>query len=446
MYSFLAEKIIYPLGDFTYRSSVIKYYHWLQKTQWWPLEQLQVLQDTKLRTLVNHAYENIPYYRRIFTERGLTVGDIQTVDDLSKLPILTKKDIRHNYDGMLAKDLKKYKPIPESTGGSTGDPLIFYITKDLASISWAGNFRGWSWAGYRIGDRRITYGGSSLLPNKSPTKFEIIRRKLERNLPLSAISMNNTKYDLYINQISSYKPKFLYGYASSIYLLADYCKSHQINNIHFHAVFSTAEVLLPTYRTTIENQFQCEVFDGYGSYDGGGQAFECQTHQGFHISVEKVILEIVDENGQRLPPGKPGRIIVTDLHNYAMPFFRYEVGDMGRLSDKPCVCGRSLPILDSLEGRTTDIIKLSNGISLAGPSITLMFKDCHIKQYQLIQEDLDQLLVKVVKDENYSEWDTNHFMGILRNHVGKEIKIKLEFCDEIPVGTNSKYRFILSKI
>jgi phenylacetate-CoA ligase len=258
--------------------------------------------------------------------------------------------------------------------------------------------------------------------------------------------MNDAKYDNYINIIYSYKPKFIYGYPSSIYLLADYCRSHKINRIHFDAVFSTAEVLLPNYRTAIENQFQCEVSDEYGSYDGGGQALECQAHQGFHISVEKVILEILDENGQRLHPGKSGRIIVTDLHNYAMPFVRYEVGDIGLLNDKPCLCGRGLPILKSLEGRTTDIIKLSNGISIAGPAITLIFKDCPVKQYQLIQESKDKLLVKVVKDNNYSESDTDYILKLLRHHAGKDIKIEIEFCEYIPVEHNSKYKYVISKI
>jgi len=446
MYTLLADRIIYPLGDVALGTSVIKYYHWLQKTQWWPPEQLRELQNTKLRALVKHAYENVPYYHRIFEERGLTAGDIQTEDDLSKLPILTKNDIRHNFNDMLAKDFKKWKPIPNSTGGSTGEPLQYYITKDVASITWAGAFRWWGWAGYKIGDKRIKFGGSSVVPNKPPNLFEITRSKLERNLPLSVLIMNDAKYDNYINIIYSYKPKFIYGYALSLYLLADYCKSHKINNIHFDAVFSTAEVLLPNYRTAIENQFKCEVFDGYGSYDGGGQAGECQAHQGFHISVEKVILEILDENRQRLPPGKSGRIIVTDLHNYATPFVRYEVGDVGMLADKPCVCGRGLPILKSIEGRITDIIRLSNGITLSLHLITKLFKDCPVKQYQLIQVAKDELLVRVVKDINYSDWDTENIISILRYHMGNEIKIEIELCENIPVEHNSKYKFVISRI
>ena len=446
MYPFFAERLIYPLGDLALGTSVIEYYHWLQKTQWWTQSQLQELQSARLRALIEHAYKNVPYYRRIFENRGLTDRDIQNTDDLLKLPVLTKSDIRQNSTDMLAENYRKWRPIANSTGGSTGEPLKYYITKDMASISWAGNYRGWGWAGYRIGDKRISFGGSSLVPNKTPSKFEIVRRKLERNLPLSAVSMNNEKYDRYVKMIRKYRPGFIYGYPSSLYLFSEYCNDFNIRDVKFEAVLSTAEVLLPKYRSAIENQFQCKVFNEYGSYDGGVQAMECEMHDGFHISVEKAVLEVVDESGQKVPVDEPGRVIVTDLYNYAMPFIRYEVGDIGTLTDKLCPCGRGLPLLKALVGRTTDIIKLSNGISLAGPSVTLMFKDCQVKQYQLVQTGRDELLVKVVKGKDYSEHDTNYFMGILKHQAGEGIKIKLEFHESIPAERNNKYRYVISKI
>ncbi len=446
MYPFLAEKIIYPLGDLALGTSVIGYYRWLEETQWWPLPRLKELQNARLKDLVKHAYENVPYYRRAFLERGLTDKSVQDVSDLSKLPILTKNDIRQNFPDMLAKDFKKWKPILNSTGGSTGEPLKYYITKDTASISWAGNYRGWGWAGYRIGDKRISFGGSSLVPDKPPSTFDIIRRKLERNLPLSAVSTDAARYAGYIETIKKYRPRFIYGYPSSLYLFAEYCKDAGEKDVKFDAVLSTAEVLLPKYRAAVQDQFRCEVFDEYGSYDGGAQALECERHQGLHISIEKVVLEIADENGQRVASGKPGRVIVTDLSNYAMPFIRYEVGDLGILEDEPCPCGRGLPLLKSLEGRTTDIIRLSNGISLAGPAVTLMFKNCPVKQYQLVQVAKDELLVKIVKDTGYSEDDTKYVMKLLSTHAGSGIKINLEFSDHIAPEGNKKYRFIVSKV
>ena len=154
----------------------------------------------------------------------------------------------------------------------------------------------------------------------------------------------------------------------------------------------------------------------------------------------------MDENGKTLPSNKSGRIIVTDLYNYALPFIRYEVGDVGILTDKPCVCGRGLPVLKSIEGRITDIIRLSNGISLSGHLIGIIFRDCHVKQYQVIQVAKDELLVRVVQDYDYSEWDTEHIISILRSHAGEEIKIELEFYDKIPLEHSSKYRSVLSRV
>jgi phenylacetate-CoA ligase len=241
------------------------------------------------------------------------------------------------------------------------------------------------------------------------------------------------------------KPPFIYGYPSSIYLLADYCLRNNIQELSFKAVFCTAEVLLPKYRQVIESVFNCKVYNQYGSYDGGVQALECEEHCGFHISAEKVIVEIVDDEGNIVENGKTGRIIVTDLHNYAMPFIRYEVGDIGALSNKACPCGRDLPLLQSLQGRTSDIIKLSNGVTLAGPAVTLIFKDCNVKQYQLVQTDHNKLLVNIVKGENYSEADEKYFMGILKHHAGSGVSISVEYLDTIPLTQAGKYRFIINQ-
>ena len=444
MYNYFSINFIYPIGDLIFGSSITKYYKQLEKTQWLSLEQLQEFQNRKLQMLIKHAFQNVPYYNQLFNNINLKCNDIKTISDLKKIPLLKKDNIRSNYDKIKAKNIYEYKPILNQTGGSTGEPLQYYITKDVASITWAGMFRGWGWAGYKIGDKRITFGGSSLVPDAKASLFQRLRQLLERNLPLSAVSMTEQKYEHYISIIRKYKPKFLKGYPSSIFLLADFCKDHNINDIKFKAVFSTSEVLLPHYRQLIEKQFQCKVFDEYGSYDGGGQALECEFHTGFHISVEKVIMEITDDNGIPVPPGKPGHIVVTDLHNYAMPFIRYDVGDIGIMDDKPCPCGRSLPLLKEIHGRTTDIIKLSNGVSIAGPAVTLIFKDCHVKQYQLVQISGNEILVKVVKGENFSEKDENHFMNILKHHVGKDIKVNIEYCSAISL--NNKYRFIISNI
>jgi len=444
MYSAIAKHILYPIGERLLGTNLLKYSRELEKTQWWPPEQLRELQNEKLRALIKHAYENVPYYHRVFKERGLTDKDIRAIEDLPKLPILTKDDIRQNFRELMANDFKGRKPFLNATSGSTGEPLKYYITMDTASITWAGMFRGWGWAGYKLGDRRATLGGSSLVPDKPPTFVERARRMGERNLPLSAAGMNENKMALYARKLEKYKPKFIYGYPSAIYTFADYLMREGINNIRPQAIFTTAEMLLPHHRRIIEERFRCPVFDQYGCYDGGAQALECHAHQGLHISAEKAVTEFVDGNRTPVAPGNMGEILATDLHNYAMPFIRYAVGDMGTLSSKPCPCGRGLPVMKSIEGRTTDQLVFSNGVVLSGPALTLVFKDCAIKQYQVIQEAKDGLLIKVVKGEGYTDRDTNHFLGIIKSHAGEGISIETEFVDEILPAKAGKYKFIIS--
>lgn len=446
MYSALARHILYPIGESFLGTSTLKKLKVLEKTQWWSAEQIRELQNEKLRALIKHVYENVPYYQRLFQERGLTDKDIQNVADLPKLPILTKDDIRQNFTDLIARDSRKRKPIPNATGGSTGEPLKFYIDMEVASIAWAGTLRGWEWAGYKLGDKRATLAGSSLVPDKPPSLVDRLRWLGERNQPLSAVHLDEDRMASYAKKIASYKPGFLRGYPSAIYTFANYLKETGKNTVRIKAVFTTAEALLPQHREVIEGQFGCKVFDQYGCYDGGPQAMECSEHRGFHISAEKVIIEFVDKDMQPVPQGESGEIITTDLYNYTMPFIRYAVGDSGTLSREQCPCGRGLPLIESLEGRVTDIIVFGNGVTLSGPALTLVFKDCNIKQYQVIQEAEDKLLIKVVKGEGYTEQDTNHFMNTIGAHIGQEIDIETRFVAEIPPTKAGKWKFIISKV
>ena len=430
--------------EFSQGTKIQKYLKWLEKTQWWRHKELEELQNKKLRALIKHAYENVPYYHQLLRGLNLKSDDIKTVEDLQKLPILTKAEIRRNFSDMLAKDPEKWMPRLNATSGSTGEPLRYYITKDNLSIGWASGFRAWGWAGYALGDKRATLAGTSLIPKESPELNKRVRWFLERNLPLSAVDMNGEKIAAYVKMLRQYKPKFVRGYPSALYIFANFLKKEGISDIKPKAVFTTAEMLLQPYRELIEEQFGCEVFDGYGCRDGGANAMECSEHR-YHISIEQVVMEFVKADEQ-VSSGEPGEIIATDLHNYAMPFIRYAVGDVGTPLDERCSCGRNLPLMKSIEGRTTDIIIFGNGVMLSGPALTLVFKDRNIEQYQVIQESKNELIIKIVKGSNYTENDTNHILKIIKGHVGEEVDIKIEFVNNIQTTKTGKHRFIISKV
>jgi phenylacetate-CoA ligase len=446
MYSTLARHILYPIGEAFLGTKMLKYLKVLEETQWWSSAQLQELQNEKLRALIKHAYENVPYYHRIFEERGLTDKDIQTIEDLQKLPILTKDDIRQSLSDLIAKDSNKRKAFPNPTGGSTGEPLKYYIDMEVTSISWAGMFRGWKWAGYKLGDKRAAIAGSSLVTDR-PTFKTRVRNVIERNLKLSALDMSEPIMSSYAGRLMEYKPVYIRGYPSVLYLFADYLSKQGITNIRPKAIFTTAEMLLPHYREVVERQFRCKVFDQYGCYDGGLQAMECYEHCGYHISVEKAIMEFIDEDKRPVPVGCSGEILATDLHNYSMPFIRYAVEDRGTLAEEQCSCGRGLPLMKSIEGRTTDIIVFSDGSTLPGPALVDLFqKFQYIKQYQVIQNTVDQLLIKLVKRESYTDKDTEHFLSTIKAHISERAEIEVEFVDEIPTTKAGKYRFIISNV
>jgi phenylacetate-CoA ligase len=400
---------------------------------------------SKVEIINKAAYANVPYYRRAFRERKLMPDDIKTKEDLHKLPILTKDIIRKRFSDLKAVNFDSWKPWLSKTGGSTGEPLKFYITKTNISVGWACNFRGWEWAGYKLGDRCVTLGGSSIVPTQKPRFSKRLRYVMERNLPLSAVSMNKKVMNQYVEKIREFKPKFIREYPSAMYVFAEHLKEAGIDDIKTNAIFTTAEVLYPIQRKAIENQFGCRVFDGYGARDGGPNAMECSEHRGLHVSVESVVIEFAKDD-ETVSSGESGKMLCTDLFNYAMPFIRYAVGDVGTPTDELCQCGRGLPLIKSIEGRTTDIIEFGNGTVLSGPAFTLLFKEFDIEQYQIVQTARNRLLIKIVKGIKYTEKDTNYILDIIRRHVGEDVKVNLKIVDDIPTTKSEKRRFFISKV
>ena len=447
IYPKIARNLLLPLGDKVMRTSISKQLRFLVKSQWWTLEELIEYQNKSIRALIRYAYENVPYYHKVFRKRGLYSDDIKITKDLVKLPILTKEIIRKNYNEILSKNFKKWKPVESKTGGTTGKTLRYITTKNSKSISWAASYRAWGWACYKYGDKKATLAGSSLFPDEKIPFSKKIRFAIERNLTSSAVHLSDSIIADYIKRLEKFQPKFLRGYPSSIFSLAKYISENNTTSIKPTAIFVTAEILYPHQRDLIEKIFNSKVFNHYSNPESRADGYECKEHNGLHMTTEASIMEFVDiENNECVSPGECSEIVTTNLFNYAMPFIRYSTEDIGIPSDDKCSCGRGLPLMKSLEGRTTDIITFNNGITLGGPPLTLIFKEFNIVEYQLVQEKRDLLVIKIVKDKNYSNIETEHILNIMKYHCGEGVDIKIEFFNEIPRAINSKYRFIISKI
>lgn len=443
LYSKLVRRTIFPISDLVFGKKISKYLNFLEKSQWWSAKQIKEYQNQKLNPLIKHAYENVPYYRKIWIENGIDPDDIKTIKDLSKLPILTKTDIRKNFDKLKSDDFGKRNPKFNATGGSTGEPLKFFYDWDSWSMDWACSYRGWGYAGYKFGDKMITVGGSSVVPGKKSPVLYKIKSKLERHIGLSAFDMNEKNIENYCKIIKEFRPKFLRGYPTAIYVLAEYCKNNNITFPSLRGIFTTAETLQEYQRKYIESVFGVRVFDGYGARDGGVNAYECDKHTGMHISAEKCVVEFVKDKKLH---GNMKKILLTDLTNYSFPFIRYDVGDIGILETKKCPCGRGLPQIKKIVGRMTEIIKFSNGIAWGGPTLTLVFKDFDIIQYQVIQTKMDEVIIKVIKGKMFSKEDGKKLINIFRYHAGKNTNVIIKYVKKIPVAKSGKTLIVMNKV
>jgi phenylacetate-CoA ligase len=441
IYTGLLRRLIMPLGESIRGSSVLKNLERQKDIQWWPSERIRDLQEHKLRALVDYAYTMVPYYRDLFDQYSVRPTDIQSVDDLSKLPILEKHNVRNNFPGRLvSQEVQALSPIEIHSSGSTGEPLRFYASSHAQDMRLAALFRFWEWADYDFGKRWVRI---SLWQQTDPVKQ--IYDRIMRCLYLSAFRVDEEILQEYVEKIKTFRPQIIRGYASAVYILARYIHKNGIDDIHVEAVITTGDNLFDHYRALIESAFHCAVFDTYGG-EGMVIGGECKQHTGLHIAADNVIVEFL-KNGQPVSPGEIGEIIVTDLNNYAMPFIRYRLGDLGRPSNQKCSCGRGLPLMESIEGRNTDIVVTPNGQYLVVHFFTVLFEHIvGVEQFQVVQEQVNTLLIRIVKNKRFTPEDHRHIIDTIHEAADEELQIKIDFVKDIPLTDSGKRQFVISEI
>ncbi|OPY37231.1 MAG: hypothetical protein A4E34_00024 [Methanoregula sp. PtaU1.Bin006] len=428
----------FPLVEAVAGTNIVKTVEHLQKSQWWTKEQLLELQNKKLRALVHHAYDNVPYYRRLFRDYRIRPEDIREKKDLQKLPVLTKDDIRKNLADMVAKNLPPSRIMTTYSSGSTGEPLKYFIDKSSYSAGWAQTFRCWSWAGFNIGDPYVKIGVEErsglrknlqdYLMNTQYLSFSGIRRTNIRNV---------------ITKISSFHPKIIRSHTDFIYPIA---KMMEEEDLYYSGatVTTTASVLFPHYRSLVEKQFNCRIMDAYGG-EGTPVSFQCEKCENYHISDEDVVVEFM-KDGEYVSERELGKIIITNLNNYAMPLIHYDINDLGQYLDETCACGRNLSLMKSIEGRENDIIKTPSGDLIPVHFFNHLFRDMSgINRFQVVQEHIDSLVVKIVKNERFSAADSEYIIDKIKAKTFGQIGIDIRFVDDIPVsGRAGKRRYVIS--
>jgi phenylacetate-CoA ligase len=417
----------------------------MERSQWLPPDRLRELQIENLRRFLVDVGRQVPCYRDLFREQGFDPNKIKELEVLQQLPLVGKPFIRANQERLKADNARGLSRF--NTGGSSGEPLIFYIGKERVSHDVAAKWRATRWWEVDIGDPEIVVWGSPIELG-AQDRVRQIRDTLIRTRLLPAFEMSEGKLDAFVREIRAVRPKMLFGYPSALSLIASHAEARGtgMDDLGIEVAFVTSERLYDHQKEKIEAVFGCRVANGYGGRDAGFIAHQC-PHGGMHITAEDIIVEIVDREGNVLPNGEAGEIVVTHLATRDFPFVRYRTGDIGVLSDEVCACGRGLPLLKEIQGRATDFIVAQDGTVLHGLALIYVLRDLPgIKEFKIIQESLERTRVQVVKDEGYGQEYEAAIKEAFKQRLGQDVQIDIEYLPEIEPEKSGKFRYVVSDV
>jgi phenylacetate-CoA ligase len=411
----------------------------VRRNQWLKPSELEDLQNKKLRSIIKHAYYNTEFYHRKFKDAGIRPEDIRTINDLNKIPFTTKQEVRdHSLGSILAKntDLSKCKIIP--TSGSTGKPLKSVYDNKADDFSKAVNLRSLMENGLKFRDKWVNIGDTRTTNN--PSWFQKLGF-----FNLHTLNLFDNIEDQ-VNALIKMNPDTIMGYPSQLKLISHYIKTNSINSINPKNVFTTAELLDPNTRELINSAFDVELVDLFGCIEVNRTGWECSEHCGYHLDVDSVFTEFI-KDGENVASEERGNIVYTCLYNYSMPLIRYEVGDVGIPTDELCSCGRSLPLMKSIEGRCDDFIALPNGEHVSPIVLALLMKHTNgVLEYQIIQKKLDEVLIEMVVSNNVTNEKLEQIKLEAQKYLKNLVLVEIKLTDKIKRGSTGKIRSVISNI
>ena len=439
------SKIIFPLHERIKGHDTERVRRSLEDTQWWTREQLAALQLERLRALLKHAYRYVPYYRQLLTDAGMADGAIDSLGELHKLPLLSKAIIRANNERLKSSQAQGLSRF--NTGGSSGEPLIFWIGKERVSHDVAAKWRATRWWDVDIGDPEVVIWGSPIELG-TQDRVRVLRDVVLRTHLLPAFEMSESKLDEFVDTLRTVKPRMVFGYPSSISLIAGHAakQGKRLDNLGVKVVFVTSERLYDHQRAAIERGFGCPVANGYGGRDAGFIAHQC-PEGGMHITAEDIIVEIVDGEGKVLPAGHEGEVVITHLATRDFPFIRYRTGDVAVLDEQSCPCRRGLPLLKEIQGRTTDFVIAADGTIMHGLALIYVIRDIvGVENFRIIQESMAATRVQLVTGAGFAEESIQAIENGLKRRLGQDVAIFVERMAHIPRESSGKYRYVVSHV
>lgn len=439
-------------------STVLEKIKLLQQWENLDYKQTATLQKKHLKEILVHSYHNVPYYKEELLKAGAVdiLGKVN-LEKFSKIPLLEKKTIRERFHDLKSKDLSMRRWYQNTSGGSTGEPVVFIQDSSYHDWSIATAILFDYWTGYFPSERKILLWGSvrDLFIGKETTKIKFLRW-LKNEIWLNAFRMKAEQMRNYAIQINSYKPAQILAYAESIYELARFIEREGLQIYSPRAIMTSAGSLFPHMRETIERIFKTPVFNRYGCREVGAIACECERHKGLHIASPLQFVEVIRTDGTKATQGEAGELVITSLKNFAMPFIRYRIGDVGIWENKECDCGRGWQRLRKISGRTTNVFFTRDGgvvspeyfIHLIGVELNTGW----IRKFQVVQENYDHVRIKIVQHEKVTN-PINFYAQAIENIeqkillvMGNNCLVEFIFVDDIPPAESGKYLYTITKI
>jgi phenylacetate-CoA ligase len=445
MYTAIFRHVLMPMYELVKGKNLVEHItHYEQHLTWTP-EELKQHQWQQLKALLNHAYNTTPYYKKAWDEANINLDNIKSIADFNKLPVVTKDDIKRDYEQFLSKNYTNN--IKKATGGSTGQPFRFELNTESNTRREAVMWRGYGWLGAGLGQKTLYLWGADI---GQPTLFKSIKNDLYHRFynrkMLNSFAMNTNNMHTYIEEINNYRPTALVSYVNPLYELARFIIEHKISVFSPKTILTGAEQLHDFQRGVIEKAFNCEVYDTFGCREFMLMSAECQEHKKLHINSDHLVVETVNDLGQSIT-GKSGDLVITDLYNYGMPLIRYVNGDQATLINQSCGCDNPLPIMSSIDGRKLDIIKTASGKSIPGELFPHLFKEfIGIDKFQVKQSEISSLQILLITNKHFTEQNKDDIAKEINKYAENELQLVFDLVDDIPLTVSGKHRVTICEL